>query len=182
MQSFSDGFFARKPRLHFEQNLFMPDYPFFFFSTSWSSWRFMMNSMTVPETCVPIEMAQKTAKAATRKQFSMDWLRGKIWRQEETDMPQLLEISGIDTSQGLPVPDGTGSLGNPGLFSPPKEESIYTSLLLTASSVITIAFLIRALPKEPPGFWQVVGYAALSGAAVGGLRGLAGIIASAKTE
>jgi len=97
-------------------------------------------------------------------------------------MPQLLEISGIDTSQGLPVPDGAGSLGNPGFLAPPKEESIYTSLLLTASSVITIAFLIRALPKERPGFWQVVGYAALSGAAVGTLRGLASIIASAKME
>lgn len=91
-------------------------------------------------------------------------------------MPQLLEISGVDVSQGLPVPDGAGSLGLLDV------ESTYGSLLLTASSVITIAFLIRALPKEKPGIWQVVGYAAMSGAAIGALRGLAGVISSAQAK
>jgi len=80
----------------------------------------------------------------------------------------------IDYSQGVPSP-ALGEMAAPGLMSP-DQESIFNNVLLLTTSLMTMGFLLHAVPKEKNDTWQVFGWFGITGAFYGSIRGAAGIL------
>jgi len=66
-------------------------------------------------------------------------------------------------------------LSNPQVLSPVRQ-SIFNSLLITATSIVSGVYLMRTLPKEKDRVWQVLGWFGVTGAWYGMITGVSGIV------